>query len=72
MIEAMKRAYADRALFLGDPDVVKVPVARLIVEALRRANGAPRIDPARATPSSDIRADAAPCRGRRATPRISR
>ena len=29
MIEAMKPAYADRAEFLGDPDVVKVPVAGL-------------------------------------------
>ena len=28
MIEAMKRAYADRALFLGDPETVKVPVTR--------------------------------------------
>ena len=28
MIEAMKRAYADRALFLGDPDKVDAPVAR--------------------------------------------
>ena len=30
MIEAMKRAYADRALFLGDPETVKVPVAKLM------------------------------------------
>ncbi len=30
MIEAMKRAYADRALFLGDPETVKVPVGKLI------------------------------------------
>ncbi|SHL64348.1 gamma-glutamyltranspeptidase / glutathione hydrolase [Chitinophaga jiangningensis] len=30
MIEAERRAYADRAEFLGDPDFVKVPVARLI------------------------------------------
>jgi gamma-glutamyltranspeptidase/glutathione hydrolase len=29
MIEAERRAYADRAQFLGDPDFVKVPVARL-------------------------------------------
>ena len=41
MVEAMKRAYADRACFLGDPDAVNVPVARLTSKRLRRANGAP-------------------------------
>ncbi|NIG53981.1 gamma-glutamyltransferase [Chitinophaga sp. Cy-1792] len=30
MIEAERRAYADRAAFLGDPDFVKVPVAQLL------------------------------------------
>ena len=30
MIEAMKRAYADRAVFMGDPDAVKMPIAGLI------------------------------------------
>jgi gamma-glutamyltranspeptidase/glutathione hydrolase len=54
MIEAMKRAYADRAVFLGDPDQVKVPVQGLIAKPyaakLRAA-----IDPAHARPSSDIR-----------------
>jgi gamma-glutamyltranspeptidase / glutathione hydrolase len=55
MIEAMKRAYADRALFLGDPDTVKVPVARLIDKSYAAAwRGT--IDPAHATPASDIRA----------------
>ncbi len=29
VVEAMRRAYRDRALFLGDPDQVDVPVARL-------------------------------------------
>ena len=55
MIEAMKRAYADRAEFLGDPDFVAVPVERLTSKSyaadLRRA-----IDPKRATPARDIRA----------------
>jgi gamma-glutamyltranspeptidase / glutathione hydrolase len=55
MIEAMKRAYADRAEFLGDPDVVAVPVERLTSKSyaadLRRS-----IDAKRATPSRDIRA----------------
>ena len=30
MIEAMKRAYADRAVFMGDPDTVKMPIAGLL------------------------------------------
>jgi gamma-glutamyltranspeptidase/glutathione hydrolase len=55
MIEAMKPAYADRAEFLGDPDVVKVPVAGLIskryAETLRQA-----IDPERARPAQSVRA----------------
>ena len=57
MIEAMKRAYADRALFLGDPDAVQVPLARLISKRYAAAWRA-TIDPARATPASDIRAGA--------------
>ncbi|HEV2956788.1 MAG TPA: gamma-glutamyltransferase [Xanthobacteraceae bacterium] len=55
MIETMKRAYADRAEFLGDPDFVAVPVERLTSKSyaadLRRL-----IDPRRATPARDIRA----------------
>jgi gamma-glutamyltranspeptidase / glutathione hydrolase len=54
MIEAMKRAYADRAQFLGDPDVVKAPVARLISKAYAAIWRA-TIDPKRATPASAIR-----------------
>ncbi|MEA3132535.1 MAG: gamma-glutamyltranspeptidase / glutathione hydrolase, partial [Gammaproteobacteria bacterium] len=30
VIEAMRRAYRDRALYLGDPDFVKMPLAQLI------------------------------------------
>jgi gamma-glutamyltranspeptidase/glutathione hydrolase len=54
MIETMKRAYADRAVFLGDPDSVKVPVAGLTSKAYAAQLRA-GIDPARARPSSDIR-----------------
>ncbi len=55
LVEAMKRAYADRALFLGDPDTVSVPVARLIAKSYAAAWRA-TIDPAHATPASEIRA----------------
>ena len=55
MIEAMKRAYADRALFLGDPDNVQNPVARLTSKDYAAAWRA-TIDPAHATPASAIRA----------------
>jgi len=55
MIETMKRAYADRALFLGDPDAVQNPVARLTAKSYAAAWRA-TIDPAHATPASDIRA----------------
>jgi gamma-glutamyltranspeptidase/glutathione hydrolase len=55
MIEAMRRAYADRAVYLGDPDFVRVPVKALTskkyAETLRTS-----IDPKHATPSSQIRA----------------
>jgi gamma-glutamyltranspeptidase/glutathione hydrolase len=52
MIEAMKRAYADRARYLGDPAFVSAPVATLTSKdyaAKQRAS----IDPARATPWND-------------------
>ncbi|MGA8615850.1 MAG: gamma-glutamyltransferase [Xanthobacteraceae bacterium] len=58
MIEAMKRAYADRALFLGDPDKVNAPVAHLISKDYA-ATWRATIDPAHATPASAIRAGGA-------------
>jgi gamma-glutamyltranspeptidase / glutathione hydrolase len=52
-IEAMRRAYADRSRFLGDPDFVSVPVQRLTDKAyaaeLRRG-----IDPNAATSSLSL------------------
>ncbi len=55
MTEAMRRAYADRATHLGDPDFHRVPVKGLIAkryaEALRQT-----IDPAHATASDAVRA----------------
>jgi gamma-glutamyltranspeptidase/glutathione hydrolase len=53
IVEAMKRAYADRAWFLGDPDVVKVPVARLISKKYA-ADWRATINPERATPASEL------------------
>ncbi|HUI12836.1 MAG TPA: gamma-glutamyltransferase [Xanthobacteraceae bacterium] len=53
--EAMKRAYADRALFLGDPETVNVPVTRLISKSYAATLRA-GIDPDHATPASAIRA----------------
>jgi gamma-glutamyltranspeptidase / glutathione hydrolase len=57
-IEAMKRAYADRAVYMGDPDSVKMPIAGLISKSyaatLRAGIGA------RATPSAQIHAGKPP------------
>jgi gamma-glutamyltranspeptidase/glutathione hydrolase len=55
LVEAMKRAYADRTLFLGDPDKVQNPVERLIAKDYAAAWRA-TIDPAHATPASAIHA----------------
>jgi gamma-glutamyltranspeptidase/glutathione hydrolase len=55
MIEAMKRAYADRALFLGDPDRVANPVS-LLTSKNYAAGWRAGIDPIHATAAADIRA----------------
>src|SRR4029077_19507800 len=59
MIEAMKRAYADRAQYFGDPDYVKVPASGLLSKKYAEALRA-EVDPNRAKPSSEIRAGDAP------------
>ena len=55
LAEAMKLAYADRSRYMGDPAYADVPVDKLIdkhyAAALRK-----RIDPLRATPSTEIQA----------------
>jgi gamma-glutamyltranspeptidase/glutathione hydrolase len=53
MIEAMRRAYADRAVYLGDPDFVRVPVRGLTSKSYARTIG--RTIGERATPSPAIR-----------------
>jgi gamma-glutamyltranspeptidase/glutathione hydrolase len=59
MIEAQRRAYADRAEFLGDPDFVDVPSAMLTSKEYARTRFAD-FDPMRATDSSTIGAGSWP------------
>ena len=54
LIEAMKRAYADRAVFMGDPDAVKMPIAGLLSKKYAAALRAGIGD--KATPAADIHA----------------
>ncbi len=53
MIEAMKRAYADRATFMGDPDAVAMPIKGLTSKSYAASLRASIGD--RATPSADIK-----------------
>ncbi len=59
MVEAMKRAYADRAEFFGDPAFVNVPLTNLTSKdyAARIRAG---IDETKTTPSSAIKAGVTP------------
>jgi gamma-glutamyltranspeptidase / glutathione hydrolase len=66
MIEAMKRAYADRARYLGDPAFVNAPIATLISKdyaAKQRAS----IDLDRATPWTDALSATPPREGSNTT-----
>jgi gamma-glutamyltranspeptidase/glutathione hydrolase len=66
MIEAMKRAYADRARYLGDPAFVSAPVATLITKdyaARQRAS----IDLDHATPWTDALSAVPPREGSNTT-----
>ena len=53
MGEAMRRAFADRAEFLGDPDFTDLPTAELIDPAYTAARMAD-FDPVRASASADL------------------
>jgi len=55
-IEAMRRAYLDRARHVGDPDFVKIPVETLISKEHARKVAA-TIDPARASNSLELGKD---------------
>jgi gamma-glutamyltranspeptidase / glutathione hydrolase len=65
MVEAMKLAYADRAHYLGDPDAVDVPVARLIAKdyAVRLRNEITE----HARPAHSIRRGESPREGQNTT-----
>jgi gamma-glutamyltranspeptidase/glutathione hydrolase len=66
MIEAMKRAYADRARYLGDPSFINAPIATLIAKdygAKQRAS----IDLGRATPWTDALSATPPREGSNTT-----
>ena len=52
LVEVMRRAYADRARYLGDSDHVHVPLARLLNRS-QLARRARQIDMRRATPSGE-------------------
>ncbi len=55
MIEAMRRAYCDRARYLGDPDFVTIPLHLTTKEYARKL--AKGIDPNKATRSEDLAKD---------------
>jgi len=57
LVESQRRAFADRAEFMGDADFVKVPVEGLISKKYA-ADLVKTIDPNHATPSAKIRAGA--------------
>jgi gamma-glutamyltranspeptidase/glutathione hydrolase len=59
MVEAMKRSYADRAEFFGDPAFINVPLDRLTSKEYAARIRA-TINPSQATPSSQIRAGLTP------------
>jgi gamma-glutamyltranspeptidase/glutathione hydrolase len=66
MIEAMKRAYADRARYLGDPAFVTAPIATLISKAYAAKQRA-GIELDRATPWTDALSAVPPREGSNTT-----
>ncbi|MBR0797509.1 gamma-glutamyltransferase [Bradyrhizobium jicamae] len=66
MIEAMKRAYADRARYLGDPAFVDAPT-QLLTDKDYAAKQRATIDLARATPWTDVQGGRQPREGSNTT-----
>lgn len=54
VIEAMRRAYRDRAEYLGDPDHTDIPLARLVSPSYGKSIAAD-LSVDKATPSTDLR-----------------
>src|SRR5207302_2178675 len=54
LAEAMRRAYADRNEYVGDPDFVKVPIAGMLDKTYLTKLRA-SIDPERSTPSEVVK-----------------
>ena len=59
LVEAMRRAYRDRTIYLGDPDFVKIPLARLLSPDYAAGLRA-TIHPDQATPSALLSGKPAP------------
>lgn len=55
MTEAERRVYADRAMYLGDPDFYKVPLKQMIDDQYNDERMS-TFDPDKATPSTEIKA----------------
>ena len=53
LVEAMRRGYNDRAIYMGDPDFVEVPVLKLLSKKYARNRGS-NIDLLKATQSSSL------------------
>lgn len=54
IVEAERRAYADRSVYLGDPDFVKIPIKELISEKYLKQRMS-NFNPEKASLSSEIR-----------------
>ncbi|MGM4894892.1 gamma-glutamyltransferase [Tardiphaga sp. 839_C3_N1_4] len=66
LVEAMKRAYADRARYLGDPAFVNAPIATLTSKDYAAGQRA-SIDPSKATPWTDALSAVPPREGQNTT-----
>ena len=59
MVEAERRIYADRASYLGDPDFYNVPV-QYLTDKKRNQDRMAKVNLAKATPSTDVKASSFP------------
>ena len=66
LVEAERRAFADRNTYLGDPAFVKNPIAQLL-SAAHAAKIRAEIEPNSATPSSEVKGSLGPAEGRHTT-----